>query len=168
MSGCCLLRAVSHPDVGYPCIFRSRQDVEPDNLCPVERLFDILPADCLILRGIFADQMVQGPPTFLRCEPRAGPAVEQDAFVEGRKPRGQHLRFADDAESDAVALPEAVQLASFGGAVDVDRVGFVPDIVQGHSVAAAFGTLHAEYAVFAPPQQLRRLRLVEQAVLPAD
>ena len=55
--------------------------------------------------------MVQGPPTFLRCEPRAGPAVEQDAFVEGRKPRGQHLRFADDAESDAVALPEAVQLA---------------------------------------------------------
>ena len=52
--------------------------------------------------------------------------------------------------------------------VDVDRVGFVPDIVEGHSVAAAFRTLHAEYAVFAPPQQLRRLRLVEQAVLPTD
>ena len=112
--------------------------------------------------------MVQGPPTLLRCEPRAGPAVEQDAFVEGRKPCGQHLRFADDAESDAVAFPEAVQLASFRGTVDVDRGGFVPGLVEGHSGAAAFRTLHAEYAVFAPPQQLRRLRLVEQAVLPTD
>ena len=38
------------------------------------------------------------------------PGSRAGCFLEGRKPCGQHLRFADDAESDAVAFPEAVQL----------------------------------------------------------
>ena len=70
----------------------------------------------------------------------------------------------DDYETGLWLCLQTTQFEPFPGAVQVERIGAIPDIIHGYSVAAAFRCLQRENSVFSRLQNQAGISFMQGAV----
>ncbi len=89
-------------------------------------------------------------PALLFAETNMCSSSKDDTLILGRKLAWQEIHAPDDAEGDlSMTSTYSTELLSLGGAVDIDAVSTIPDMIDGEAIGLTLFIDHREDTVLA-------------------